>query len=90
MKNIFIKYCSYQNNEKSYYESSGSSLEKCYEILKCSPEDSMDTIKKAYRKLASEYHPDKIQSKGLPEAFVIFANEKFKEISHAYEAMPMK
>nr|WP_240446470.1 hypothetical protein [Helicobacter pylori] len=31
-----------------------------------------------------------MQSKGLPEAFVIFANEKFKEISHAYEAMPMK
>ncbi|WP_080232956.1 hypothetical protein [Helicobacter pylori] len=26
-----------------------------------------------------------MQSKGLPEAFVIFANEKFKEISHAYE-----
>ncbi|WP_198931298.1 DnaJ domain-containing protein [Helicobacter pylori] len=40
---------------------------------------------KAYRKLASEYHPDKIQSKDLPEAFIIFATEKFKEISHAHE-----
>ncbi|WP_228839899.1 DnaJ domain-containing protein [Helicobacter pylori] len=40
---------------------------------------------KAYRKLASEYHPDKIQSKDLPEAFIIFATEKLKEISHAHE-----
>ncbi len=48
-------------------------LEKYYKILKCSPTDSLDTIKKAYRKLASEYHPDKIQSKDLPEAFIIFA-----------------
>ncbi|WRA13917.1 DnaJ domain-containing protein [Helicobacter pylori] len=60
-------------------------LEKYYKILKCSPTDSLDAIKKAYRKLASEYHPDKIQSKDLPEAFIIFANEKFKEISHAHE-----
>nr|WP_205584761.1 DnaJ domain-containing protein [Helicobacter pylori] len=54
-------------------------------MLKCSPTDSLDTIKKAHRKLASEYHPDKIQSKDLPEAFIIFANEKFKEINHAHE-----
>ncbi len=40
---------------------------------------------KAYRKLASEYHPDKIQSKDLLEAFIIFANEKLKEINHAHE-----
>ncbi|GAA8713387.1 hypothetical protein oki672_11600 [Helicobacter pylori] len=60
-------------------------LEKYYKILKCSPTDSLDTIKKAYRKLASEYHPDKIQSKDLPEAFIIFATEKLKEINHAHE-----
>ncbi len=81
----FQKYCSHQNHEESYYESSGSDLEKYYKILKCSPTDSLDTIKKAYRKLASEYHPDKIQSKDLLEAFNIFANEKFKEIGHAYQ-----
>ncbi|GAA7534778.1 hypothetical protein JP0015_06730 [Helicobacter pylori] len=60
-------------------------LEKYYKILKRSPTDSLDAIKKAYRKLASEYHPDKIQSKDLPEAFIIFATEKLKEISHAHE-----
>ncbi len=81
----FQKYCPYQNHEESYYESNDFDLEKYYKILKCFSTDSLDAIKKAYRKLASEYHPDRIQSKNLPEAFIIFANEKLKEINHAYE-----
>ena len=44
-------------------------------------------VKKAYRKLVSEYHPDKIISKGLPEDFIKFAEEKFREINEAYEAI---
>ncbi len=42
-------------------------------------------IKKQYRKLVSEYHPDKIEAKGLPEEFIKFANEKFREIQEAYD-----
>ncbi len=45
------------------------------------------TVKKAYRKLVSEYHPDKVISKGLPEDFIKFAEEKFREINEAYEAI---
>lgn len=44
-------------------------------------------VKKAYRKLVSEYHPDKIVAKGLPEDFIKFAEEKFREINEAYEAI---
>jgi DnaJ like chaperone protein len=47
----------------------------------------MSAVKKAYRKLVSEYHPDKIISKGLPEDFIKFAEEKFREINEAYEAI---
>jgi len=47
----------------------------------------MSAVKKAYRKLVSEYHPDKIVSKGLPEDFIKFAEEKFREINEAYEAI---
>ena len=52
-------------------------------------EDNADisSVKKAYRKLVSEYHPDKIVSKGLPEDFTKFAEEKFREINEAYEAI---
>ncbi len=59
--------------------------EKSYAILGCDKNDSFDKIKTQYRKLASEYHPDKILSKGLPEDFIKFANDKFREIKEAYE-----
>ncbi|WP_367947022.1 DnaJ domain-containing protein [Helicobacter pylori] len=38
----------------------GSDLEKYYKILKCSPTDSLDTIKKAYRKLAIPPRQDSV------------------------------
>lgn len=41
-------------------------------------------VKKAYRRLAAEYHPDKVVAKGLPEDFIRFAEQKFKEINEAY------
>ncbi len=61
--------------------------EKYYSVLGCSPADDNETIKKQYRKLVRDYHPDTIASKGLPEEFVKFANDKFREIQEAYEAI---
>lgn len=63
----------------------GETLEKYYTTLNADPDDGDDIIKQHYRKLVTEYHPDKIASKGLPEPFVQFANEKFREIQNAYE-----
>ena len=62
-------------------------VDKYYAILSASRTDSFEEIKKKYRKLASEYHPDKIASKGLPEEFIKFANDKFREVQEAYEAI---
>jgi len=59
--------------------------EKYYSILGCNKKDSNEQIKRQYRKLVSDYHPDKIASKGLPEEFNKFAHEKFREIQEAYE-----
>jgi DnaJ like chaperone protein len=58
-----------------------------YAILGCDKNDSDEDIKKQYRKLVSDYHPDKIASKGLPEEFTKFANDKFREIQEAYEVI---
>jgi curved DNA-binding protein len=49
-----------------------------YEILGVSRDATTEQIKKAYRKLAMQYHPDKNAGKEQ------WANEKFKEINEAY------
>ncbi|MDY0133038.1 MAG: TerB family tellurite resistance protein [Desulforegulaceae bacterium] len=58
-----------------------------YSVLNSSSSDDNSQIKKQYRKLVSEYHPDKIIAKGLPDEFVELAHEKFREIQEAYEAI---
>lgn len=60
-------------------------LNPYYAVLGCVPTDSVEDIKSCYRKRVSEFHPDKIASKGLPEEFTKFAEDKFREIQEAYE-----
>jgi len=60
-------------------------FEKYYAILGCGKNDNNEHIKSRYRKLVMEYHPDKIVSKGLPEEFTKFAQDKFREIQEAYD-----
>ncbi|QEN04977.1 molecular chaperone DjlA [Thiospirochaeta perfilievii] len=59
--------------------------EKHYATLNCTPKDSDQTIKSSYRKLVQDFHPDKIQNKGLPEEFSQYAKVKFQEIQDAYD-----
>ena len=61
------------------------SNDKNYAILGVSRDDPDDAIKSRYRKLVMEYHPDKVISKGLPEEFIRFAEEKFRDIQQAYD-----
>lgn len=70
---------------KSKYVQKASN--KYYAILKCDENCSDEEIKKQYRKLVTEFHPDKIEAKGLPEEFVKFAGDRFKEIQEAYDAV---
>lgn len=58
-----------------------------YAVLGCDPDADNDQIKSCYRRRVSEYHPDKIASKGLPEEFTEFAEAKFREIQEAYDAI---
>ncbi len=62
-------------------------VNRYYGILNVDETASNDEIKKQYRKLVSEYHPDKIEAKGLPEEFIKFATDKFKEIQEAYDTI---
>ncbi len=67
--------------------SGSGGMSRSFAVLGLKPDASEDEIKKAYRKLVSEYHPDKIASKGLPEEFEKFAAEKFREIQAAYDEL---
>jgi DnaJ like chaperone protein len=64
--------------------------DQSYHVLGCNRDDSMDTIKRRYRKLVQDYHPDKIASKGLPEEFNRLAHEKFREIQQAYDTIKLE
>ncbi|MBF0112717.1 MAG: TerB family tellurite resistance protein [Desulfamplus sp.] len=57
---------------------------RSYAVLQCDEKASNEEIKKQYRRLVSEYHPDKVASKGLSEEFTKFANDKFREVQEAY------
>jgi DnaJ like chaperone protein len=56
-----------------------------YQALGLAPSAGNDEIKRAYRQLAAQYHPDKVSHLG-PE-LIAFANEKFKAINEAYAAV---
>jgi DnaJ like chaperone protein len=60
-------------------------FDKYYKMLNCSPESSDEEIKSNYKKLVKDFHPDKIISKGLPEEFIDFASNRFREIHGSYE-----
>lgn len=60
-------------------------LDAAYRVLGVEAEATDAEVKKAYRKLMSQHHPDKLVSKGLPEEMVTMAKEKSQEIQAAYE-----
>jgi DnaJ like chaperone protein len=61
------------------------SLQAAYDLLGVTPQSSDAEIKRAYRRLLSQHHPDKLVSKGLPEEMMKIASQKTHEIRQAYE-----
>ncbi|HSC66737.1 MAG TPA: co-chaperone DjlA [Cellvibrio sp.] len=61
------------------------SLRSAYDVLDVAPGASNAELKKAYRSLVSQYHPDKLIGLGLPPYMVNAATECFKTIQAAYD-----
>jgi DnaJ like chaperone protein len=63
----------------------GPTLEDACSVLGVKSSDDGTTIKRAYRKLMSEHHPDKLVAKGLPPEMMEMAKQKAQEIQAAYD-----
>jgi DnaJ like chaperone protein len=66
-------------------QSTQSYLGHAYALLEIDPSTNKQDTKKAYRRLLSRNHPDKLIAQGLPEAMIKMANEKTHKIVKAYE-----
>ncbi|HUV98859.1 MAG TPA: co-chaperone DjlA [Gallionella sp.] len=64
---------------------SASALDNAYKALGVTKDSSDVEIKRAYRKLMSQYHPDKLIGQGLPEDMIAMATEQAKEIQLAHD-----
>jgi DnaJ like chaperone protein len=64
---------------------SASSLEDAYKALGVNKDNSDQEIKRAYRKLMSQYHPDKLMGQGVPEDMIAVATAQAQEVQTAYD-----
>ncbi len=60
-------------------------LDNAYKLLGVNKETSAKDIKKSYRKLMSQHHPDKLVAKGLPAEMMEVAKQKTQDIQAAYD-----
>lgn len=74
-----------QGQSGSYQSSSAPSLSDAYKVIGVNERDDQNTVKRAYRKLMNEHHPDKLVSKGLPPEMMEVAKEKAQQIQAAYD-----
>lgn len=65
--------------------SSASALDDAYQALGVNKDSTDAEIKRAYRKLMSQYHPDKLMGQGVPEEMITVATEQAKEVQIAYD-----
>lgn len=68
-----------------FQQQRGPTLEDACNVLGVKSNDDATTIKRAYRKLMSEHHPDKLVAKGLPQEMMQMAKQKAQEIQKAYD-----
>ncbi|MFZ2541249.1 MAG: co-chaperone DjlA [Gallionella sp.] len=62
-----------------------AALDDAYKALGVTKDNTDAEIKRAYRKLMSQYHPDKLMGQGVPEDMIAMATEQAKEIQLAHD-----
>lgn len=96
MRGFNVQGESSRNNSKSYSNQRNQQRQQkwspprqhkvnSYEVLGVSPSDNKTVIRRAYKKLMSANHPDKLIAKGLPPEMVELAKKKTQNIQAAWE-----
>jgi DnaJ like chaperone protein len=70
---------------RSTSRNSAVTIDQAYARLGLTRKATDNEIKKAYRKLVSQYHPDKLVSRGLPEEMMEMAKTRVRDINTAYD-----
>jgi len=73
--------------QHSHQQTNANELENAYAALGVSADASDKDVKKAYRKLMSEYHPDKLIGQGVPDDMIKVATERSQEVQTAYDVI---
>ncbi|MBV7314438.1 co-chaperone DjlA [Shewanella sp. NIFS-20-20] len=74
--------------EYQYHQQGGQqslSIEQAYQVLGIEANVDDQQIKRSYRKLMNEHHPDKLVAKGLPPEMMELAKRKTQDIQAAYD-----
>lgn len=77
----------FEQGQRPRAQAARVSLADAYAVLNVSPQADDDQVKKAYRRLLSQHHPDKLVAKGLPEEMMKLAAERTHQIRSAYETI---
>lgn len=75
----------YRSQQRAY--SQRELLQDAYKILGVTAEADHPTVKRAYRKLMSQHHPDRLIAKGVPPEMIKLATQKTQQIKAAYETI---
>ncbi len=81
------RYHSQSKQSKRVARSADSPKLWAYKELGCTDGVSLDLVKKQYRTLAKEYHPDKLRSRGVSGQLLEQGEQRFLRIQRAYEAL---
>lgn len=75
----------FRNFYANQYNNQVNTLENAYKVLGANRNDDMETIKRKYKKLVRQNHPDLLMGKGAEQSIIDKATAKLQEINEAYE-----